>query len=167
MNAHNDVPEVKKDFTKKEAVLGIIVFLIIGLVGWQMFTSEPKPDYVQAPAVTPASAQDIVVTSQIVKAVDGKYRYFFDIRNQDDVPFSGDVNIELDKPSGEHIYDKSFSSTQPIQPGLGTSLYVEAHTGPVSVHGPDGAQTFKYTISNGGSVVNTGQGTISTKLESY
>lgn len=142
----------------------LLIVFFIGISVWGI--SAMGGDPVSPPVVTqPVSTQDIVVTSQIVKAVDGKYRYFFDIRNQDDEAFSGDVKIELDKPSGERVFNTSFSTTQPIQPGVGTSQFVEAHTGPVSVHGANGVQTFKYMVSSGGSVIKTGQGVISTKLE--
>ncbi|MFZ1987783.1 MAG: hypothetical protein WAV21_01980 [Minisyncoccia bacterium] len=160
------VPD-KKTFTKGEGITAIIVVLIFCLVFWQAITSVPKSDTSVPVVAQPVSTQNIVVTSQIVKAVGGKYRYFFDIRNEDNKPFSGEVGIELDKSNGEHVYDDSFSTNQPIQPGVGTSQFVETYTGPVSVHGSDGVQTFKYTVKSGGSVIKTGQGTISTKLESY
>jgi hypothetical protein len=108
-----------------------------------------------------------VVTSQIVKAVGGKHRFFFDIRNQDDQPFSGSVEIELLGTNGNVIYADTFTTNQPIQPGVGTSQYVEASTGPVSVHGQNGVVSYRYTATSNGSVVRTGEGAISGKLETY
>lgn len=165
MNTNKEAP--KKELTKGEGITAIVVVVIFCLVAWQAITSVPKPETSVPVVAEPVSTQDIIVTSQIVKAVGGKYRYFFDIRNQDDKPFSGEVSIELDKPNGERVYDDSFSTNQPIQAGVGTSQFVETYTGPVSVHGTDGVQTFEYIVKSGGSVVKTGQGTISTKFESY
>ncbi|CAN5692888.1 hypothetical protein BH11PAT2_BH11PAT2_04720 [soil metagenome] len=178
MNTKNTIPEektVSEQPKRGEIIAGTIILIIFAFLAYKglhfIFANSPLdsiPTSASAPVVAqPVSAQNIVVTSQIVKAVGGKYRYFFDIRNQDEKPFSGDVKIELDKSSGEHIYDDSFSTSQPIQPGVGTSQFVETYTGPISVHGSDGVETFKYTVSSGGSVVKTGQGTISTKLEGY
>lgn len=158
----------QKEVGKLERIVSlllIIIFITVVAVSWDsMFGSDtPAPEVVQATA----EPMDVEVTSQIVKVVGGKYRYFFDIRNQDDKPFSGSVKIELVGTDGKIIYDDTFTTNQPIQPGVGTSQYVEASTGPVSVHGEYGVASFKYTATSNGSTVKTGEEAISNKFEAY
>jgi hypothetical protein len=114
----------------------------------------------------PAEKYNIVVTSQIVKKVDGKYRYFFDIRNKDTKPFEGDVSIalftsELKNP----IAGDAFSTTKAIEPELGTSVNADANTGPASINGANGITKFTYTVRKGNEIVKTGEGVITDKFE--
>lgn len=158
----------QKEVGKLERIVSlliIVIFITVVAVSWDsMFGSgTPAPEVVQATA----EPMEIEVTSQIVKVVGGKHRYFFDIRNQDDKSFSGSVKIELVGTDGNRIYEDTFTTNQPIQPGVGTSQFVEASTGPRSVHGDSGVVSYRYTVSVGSSVVKTGEGTISTKFESY
>lgn len=150
-------------------MLGLIVFFI-GFMVWgvgEIFSSA-KSRSERAEVVKPVvQPMEIVVSSQTVKSVGGKYRYFFDIRNQDDQAFSGSVKIELLGKDGRTVYNDTFTTNQPIQPGVGTSQFVEANTGLVSVHGEYGVASFRYTATSNGSVVKTGEGAISTKLEAY
>lgn len=145
----------------------LLIVLFIGIMVWGvkeiLNTGSPRPEVVHIQV----ESLEIAVVSQAVKLVDGKYRYFLDIRNQDDQPFSGSVEIELIGAEGNRIYEDTFTTNQPIQPGVGTSQYVEASTGPVSVHGQNGVVSFRYTATSNGSVVKTGEGAISTTLESY
>jgi hypothetical protein len=154
-----------KKLERVVSVLIIIIFISVVAAGWDsMFGSDtPVREVVQATA----EPVEVVVTSQIVKAVGGKHRYFFDIRNQDDQPFSGSVKIELLGTNGNVIYTDTFTTNQPIQRGVGTSQFVEASTGPRSVHGDSGVVSYRYTVSVNGSVAKTGEGAISTTLESY
>lgn len=121
-----------------------------------------------APTSTPKPVEqyNIVVTSQIVKKVDGKYRYFFDIRNKDTKPFEGSVSIalftsELKNP----IAGDAFNTTKAIEPELGTSVNMDANTGPTSVHGANGITKFTYTVKKGNDVVKTGEGVITDNFE--
>lgn len=145
----------------------LLILVFVGIIAWgmpQIFSSgDSSPEIVQ----TTAEPVEVVVTSQIVKAVGGKHRYFFDIRNQDDQPFSGSVKIELVGTDGNRIYEDTFTTSQPIQPGVGTSQFVEASTGPRSVHGDSGVVSYRYTVSVNGAVAKTGEGAISTKFETY
>lgn len=120
--------------------------------------SEPTPQVVQ-------EQREISVTSQNVKLIGGKYRYFFNIKNNDSKPFAGDVNIDLINAEGDSIYDKTFSSSQAVASGLGTSVYFDINTGPTSVHGANGIKTFSYTVKVGGQTVKTGSGSISTSSQ--
>ncbi len=118
------------------------------------------------PTIKPVEKYNVVVTSQIVKKVNGKYRYFFDIRNKDTKPFEGSVSISLftaELPNA--IAGDTFNTKQAIEPDLGTSVYTEANTGPTSVHGADGITKFKYTVRKGNDIVNSGEGEITTKFE--
>lgn len=161
-----DKPQTEtKKLERVVSVLIIIIFIVVVIGGWDaMFGSDtPASEVVQATA----EPVEVAVISQTVKAVGGKHRYFFDIRNQDDQPFSGSVKIELVGTDGNRIYEDTFTTSQPIQPGVGTSQFVEASTGPRSVHGDSGVVSYRYTATSNGSVVKTGEGAISTKLETY
>lgn len=140
--------------------LALIVFFI-GFMIWgvrEIFStdSSPRPEVVK-PVVQP---MEVVVTSQTVKSVGGKYRYFFDIRNNSERSFAGDVSVDLVNAEGDVVYGDTFTTNQPIAPSLGTSVYIDANTGPTSVHGVNGIQTYTYEAKVGGQVVKTGAGTI-------
>lgn len=131
-------------------------------------TTNNIPTSTPAPTATsiPVEKMNIVVTSQIVKRVGGKHRYFFDIRNKDTKPFEGSVTISLFTDNLKNpIAGDTFDTTRAIEPELGTSVYADANTGPTSVHGENGITKFKYTVKKGDQVVNTGEGTISEKFE--
>lgn len=121
-----------------------------------------------APTSTPKPVEkyNIVVTNQIVKKVDGKYRYFFDIRNHDTKEFEGSVSILLftDELKNE-IAGDAFDTKAPIEAELGASVYTDANTGPVSVHGIDGITKFKYIVRKDNQVVNSGEGRITDEFE--
>jgi len=109
---------------------------------------------------------DILVTSKIVKKVEGKYRYFFDIRNKDKKDFNGDVSITLhnnmqDSPLGGDV----FKSSSPIEPNLGDFVYLEINTGTPSVHGEYGITKFKYEVKIDNKIVKSGEGEITNKIE--
>lgn len=59
----------------------------------QVETQSPTESPTNTPV--PAERVKVEVASQIVKKVDGKYRYFFDIRNNNTKDFEGDVTISL------------------------------------------------------------------------
>lgn len=127
-------------------------------------TDNPTPSVVAQPDVT---SKDITVLSQAVKEVDGKYRYFFVIKNEGTTAFSGEVNIDLINAKGESVYNNTFTTSQAMTPGGITSQYIDAHTGPTSVHGEYGVQTFKYTVKSSGKVIKSGQGTTINQLGGY
>lgn len=113
-----------------------------------------------------AQAHNIVVTSQVVKKVDGKYRYFFDIRNKDMKPFNGAVYIRLYNLQNQGgIYD-TFETTKGIEPNLGTSVYLDANTAPNPLHGEYSISNFKYEVKVEGVTVTSGDGVISLNFES-
>lgn len=122
-------------------------------------TKKPEPTKV------PARKAKIDVTSQIVKKVGDKHRYFFDIRNNDTVPFQGDVSIVLYNNEGDDLGADTFTTKSPIEPGLGDSVYFDIYTGPPSVHGANGISVFKYKITSNKRVINEGQGSISDDYE--
>lgn len=106
------------------------------------------------------------VTSQIVKRVDGKHRYFFDIRNNDTKDFEGDVSITLFAEAYSNaLGGDTFSTNRPVEPGLGTSQYIEINSGPEVIYGENGIGKFKYTVKKDGQIVNEGEGIISTEYE--
>jgi hypothetical protein len=125
-------------------------------------TSEPTQPLVPSPtAIEPVN---IAVTSQMVKKVEGKHRYFFDIRNNDSMPFEGSVLITLHNQTNSIARD-TFTTTAPIDPGLGESVYLDANTGPVSVHGEFGVTTYTYVVTIDNIEVNSGEGQITATFE--
>lgn len=122
---------------------------------------------------TPVSKKDfnIVVTSQIIKKVGKKYRYFFDIRNKDTEPFKGIVRISLYNAENTFITEQSFSSDQlnagQIESELGMSRYIDANTGPKEIHGVNGISEYKYDVLINKQVVRQGEGDITSNIEDY
>lgn len=171
----NDGGGVLKGFLAgmKKLLIGIVVifFSVIALaVIGSFIPSEDKSAPIvvapePAPVVVAPEPTEIVVTSQIVKSIGSKYRYFFDIRNKDTKPFNGSVSINLVNAEGDSVYDRTFSTDTAIAPELGNSVYFDASTGPTSVHGSYGVKTFTYTVKVGNDVVKNGSGIISSKLE--
>jgi hypothetical protein len=148
------------DFFKKLFLgLGLIVVVVIAVI-W--FSSGDDTNQAQQVA---QEQIEIVVSSQSVKKIDGKYRYFFNIRNNSKESFAGGVSVDLVNAEGDSVYDETFTSSQPLLPGGGTSVYIDANTGPTSVHGSYGVQTYSYTAKVGSKVVKTGGGGISTIVE--
>ena len=86
------------------------------------------------------------MTLQNTKKVENKYRWFFDIRNQGTKPFEGSVEIKLKNAKGNTLAFEEFSTKQPIQPGLGTVVYLDSNTGPPEVHGDYGITGFDYDV---------------------
>ena len=151
----------------KKILLGFIAFIIFLFI-WGSFLEEPDPSS-YAVKRTPTSTitktevveqVNIRVTSQIVKKVDKKYRYFFDIRNHDDIPFSGTVKIELFNKKGNKNAYNSFDTNPTIEPNIGKSVYIDAYTGPSSVHSDYAINSFKFEILKNNVVISSGNGTI-------
>jgi len=154
------------------------IFLIIGAVTGGSSTSttpttttspQPTAEATKQPTATPTPVEKlkVEVSSQIVKKVNKKYRYFFDIRNNDTKNFEGEVTISLynDKQSSP-LGKNTFTTNRAIEPGLGNSVYIDINSGPVSQHGEYGITKFKYTVKVNGNEVNSGEGAISEKFES-
>lgn len=109
---------------------------------------------------------EVLVTNQIVKKVDGKYRYFFDIRNKDKKDFNGSVSITLHNNMQQSpLGGENFKANSPISPDLGTSVYLEINTGTPSAHGEYGITKFKYEARIDDKIVKSGEGAITDKIE--
>ncbi|HEX8279722.1 MAG TPA: hypothetical protein VF540_13550 [Segetibacter sp.] len=117
--------------------------------------TQPTPE----PTPTPENIK-VVVSSQVIKKVDNKYRYFFDIRNNDTKDFSGDVKIQMFNEKGTLLGSNTFSTKQPISPNLGNSVYIDANTAPLDIHTELGITKFKYEIKTDGKVVGSGDGVV-------
>jgi hypothetical protein len=59
----------------------------------------------------------------------------------------------------------TFTTKQAIEPELGTSVYIDANTGPKSVHGEYGITKFTYVVKQDDKEVAKGEGAISDKFE--
>lgn len=95
-----------------------------------------------------------------VKDLNNKYRYFFSVTNEGDAVFTGNVKIALGRKLDNLpvTYD-DFDVT--IDPGVSKSVYLDALTGPVSVHGENGIAAYSYFIKVDGTRVGAGDGKIS------
>lgn len=126
-------------------------------------TEITKKDVKQEESVEPF---EISVISQIVKKVDGKHRYFFDIRNNDKNDFDGKVSIMLynDKQNSA-LGGDIFETVTPIKSQMGNSVNLNINTGPTSVHGEYGITKFKYEVKIDNKVVKSGEGKITDKYE--
>lgn len=155
------------DLSLKEKIAGSAVLIIIILFLFGSITSSNTSK--TTTVVTQQSGIEkfnIEVKSQIVKKVDSKYRYFFDIRNQDSTPFEGQVTINLfTNESKSSLAEDTFNTKQAIDPNLGASVYIDVHTGPISIHGTSGITKFTYTIKKDGKEVNKGEGQITDQYE--
>lgn len=159
----------------KVGLLGF--FILIGIIVFNFPSKEVTPavrtskeaeQAVLKPTETPKPVEKykVEVASQIVKKVDGKYRYFFDIRNNDTKDFEGDVSITLyNELQKSTLGGDTFSTTRAIEPTLGTSQYIDIYTGPVSVHGENGISKFKFIVKKNGEIVSEGEGQITKKFE--
>lgn len=180
LNTSNEVkPSSKLKTYAKRVGLGIAaLFAIIVLAAIVDSSNDPvtqTPAEQNAKVLESAPVEDkegtatesfnIAVTSQIIKKVDGKYRYFFDIRNNDTKDFNGSVTIQLVTAEGRKISKETFNTNKAISPGLGTSQYIDANTGPVSTHGESGYAKFTYEVKVGSDVVKTGEGALSNQYE--
>lgn len=167
-----DTKQKKKWYKTWWGILVIVVALLwgISLIGGSQHNNAKQTTVTngQSNTTAPKTVENfnIVVTSQIVKKVNGQYRYFFDIRNKDTKPFEGSVTIELyNNQQSSALAGDTFNTNSAIEPNLGTSVYTDAHTGPQSVHGDYGITKFKYTVQKDNKTVKTGEGTITDQLE--
>jgi len=147
-------------------LLGIFCIWIVGTVILQIINDDSAPVSKMTPvAQQPVEPVNIVVTSQAIKYIDGKYRYFFNIKNNDSKSFAGDVTIDIINAEGNSIYDKTFTASKPIASGLGSSVYFDVNTGPTSIHGTNGILTYSSVVKVEGNIVAESSGNISSIVE--
>ncbi|MSR57499.1 MAG: hypothetical protein EXS05_07485 [Planctomycetaceae bacterium] len=106
---------------------------------------------------------DVRVNSLNVKRVDGKFRYFFQIRNHGANPFKGEITISLKRTDGGTTWFETFSTESPMQPDGITVVYTDAHTGPTSEFGEFKITTFRFKVKPEGTASSEGNGTINTR----
>ena len=106
----------------------------------------------------PAASLRIKVDSEAIKHIDGKYRYFFRIYNTGTESFDGEVKISLAHEGGSSTWDDTFVTERPLQPGGGTYVFTDAHTGPPVVHGDAGNVLFTYQATSDDGEIGTGSG---------
>lgn len=146
----------------------ILFTIIVGAFSTSTTKNTPaqtQPAQQKTSKEAPAEKFEINVTSQIVKKIDGKYRYFFDVRNNDTKPFTGVVIIRPKTKEGTNLGPTPFETTKPIAPSLGESVYTDLNTGPVAIHGNYGCSAFDYEVKVNGKIVKQGGGQITDKFE--
>lgn len=154
----------------KRIGIGIaVLFIIIVIAAIVDSSNDPKPTAQQNNAEqTQVQGEpfNIEVESQIVKKVDGKYRYFFDVRNKDTKNFEGSVTIELVNGKGQKLGQDTFTTTKPIEPNLGTSQYLDINSGPVPIFDIEtGITKFTYEVRVNNRLAKKGEGQITSKFE--
>ncbi|MFA6429764.1 MAG: hypothetical protein WCV84_04685 [Patescibacteria group bacterium] len=150
---------------KAGMVLGAILFGSLVIFGATMpkESSHTNTATNESSQVAPVEKQDLhlTVTSQSVKEVNGKCRYFFDIRNTDEKAFMGTVSITLTSKEGRDIWTEEFSSKEsPISTVIGKSVYFDINTCPISKHGDAGINQFSFTAKMEGSTAQQGAGEV-------
>ena len=76
-----------------------------------------------------------MIKSVIVeKSINGKFRYFFDVRNNGIEDFNGEVSIYL-YSNNSILGGDTFTTTHPINPTLGFATFIEMNTGTSLEHG--------------------------------
>jgi hypothetical protein len=111
------------------------------------------------------TASSIVVTSLIVKKLPGKFRYFFDVRNEGEEPFTGDVKITLLSQNNGSNPPETFENNSSIQPNLGQQVFIDRNLGTPQFHGEVGIDHYKYEIIMNDRVIETGEGKLSSNFE--
>ena len=153
---------------KQSTIVQKIIAVIVGVFAVSTLltgcTSAPSANSTPISIIDP---MQIVVTHQITKKVEDKYRYFFDIRNKDTKPFKGEVRIKLINQDGSSIGDEKFKNDKEIAPNLGDSVYIDRHTGTPSIHGESGIASFEYTVLTDKGVAATGTGKIPDSFGNY
>jgi hypothetical protein len=122
-------------------------------------TEPPKP----TPTPKPVEKFKLDISSLVVKKVDGKYRYFFNILNHQGKSFEGSVMIRLYSEKAI-MGEETFTTKKPIEPNLGETVYFDSSMAPKSRNGY-GVDRFVYTINIDNSEVNSGEGKIATEYE--
>ena len=109
---------------------------------------------------------NVVVKSLIVKKVDGKFRYFFDIRNNGTEDFNGEVSIFLhNNKQSSKIGGETFTTEHPINPMLGFVRFIEINTGTPLEHDEYGITKFKYEVKVNNIIVKSEEGVVTKKYE--
>lgn len=156
-------------FKKHPIITSLLLIFVVWIFGSALFGGSASQPADIPPSIATVQ-KDIVVSSQTVKQIEGKYRYFFDIRNEDETPFTGYIEMELLKSDGSNLATESFNASTPIQPGFGDSVYIDTFTGPLDTTGSANAITnFRYQAILNNQIVAQGSGEISSPeiLETY
>lgn len=149
---------------QKGTVLGFSL-IVISCVGGLALLS-PRPETIPNGSERPReqqrlAAQSIRVTSLNVKQLGGKFRYFFQIRNEDSEPFNGDVTIGLERDDGGTVWFETFTTSQAMRPGGTNFVYTDANTGPTVEFGEFKVSAFEYTAHAKGRQATEARGAIS------
>ncbi|MCP4572585.1 MAG: hypothetical protein GY838_09575 [bacterium] len=105
-------------------------------------------------------AQTVEVTNGLIEDIGGEYRYFFDIRNFSNREFNGVVKIVLDNNQPHTINGRETFRKLGVPPGLSRRVYIDAYTGPRTVHGDWSVVGYRYWVDLGGSKVVQSRGSV-------
>lgn len=144
----------------------------VGVSSQTQATNQDNNQTEQTQAVTPQPAKteeskpvtkNITVTNTINKKVNGKCRYFFNVMNNENVAFSGAVNIDILTSSGLKITGGNFVATQATPPGQGAEVYFDLSTCPSSDGG--NAIGYAFQIKDNNQIVNSGSIRLTNEFE--
>lgn len=137
-------------------MFGLII--ILAAIGNSNMHEPAIQDPSNANVESSASAK-LTASMSAMKKVDEKYRYFFDVSNEDTKPFIGKMKILLfNKQSDSWMMYEGFDVA--IDPGVHKVFYIDTFTGPESVHGEFGISRFEYEAILGSKTVQKGKGEI-------
>lgn len=175
---HNATDLTPRQRTIKKLTVGLLALLVILAIcacgaaskstktsGSTQATSQKGATPTATTTPKPVQKLNVVVSHQVIKNVEGKYRYFFDVRNHDAKDFNGSVRIELYNDNQQSALGQETFDTQSAMPtNRGTSVYFDIHTGPPSIAGEYGITHYKYAVLVNDQEVNTGSGKIADEI---
>ena len=151
---------------KPAAKLGCVagcLLVVVALFGLGLLSNLRKDAPEKREAVESFA---IDVESLNVKSIDGTYRYFFRIKNNDQKGFHGQVAIGL--LSGWGIIpetEKGFETDKAVDPGRAQVVYIESPVGPKSRQRDKPIERFSFEVFIGRQSVAKGRKPITTKFE--
>lgn len=152
----------KKDgnwFRRHKILTGVLAFVVLMIIIVNATTDpETKTEnnnsnvnnsqQSQADPAQKAIADKLVVTNSINKKVDGKYRYFFDIKNDNATPVSATVIVTVVSKDDSFKMSTDFGLID-LQPGLHKNGFRELNTGNTAGFGASAIGKFRYTVKIG------------------
>jgi hypothetical protein len=144
--------EEKKKGIKWGIPVIIIAVILVGIIGQQTAknsaVSSPSSNPTNTPTPTPVKQLDLKVTNLIVKRInmDG-CRYFFALKDNETIDFSGKVSLAFHKLNDVWPYDASNVEEDNVGAGFNKDFYVDASACPNTFE-KGGYATFSYEVDD-------------------
>lgn len=138
----------------KKLFFVIIIIAVVGYVAKSagLVKDKPAENNPSVSAEQSEKAFNLQLNAPSIKKVDGKHRYFFAIRNNDDRVFNGKIIVTLhNKMKGIKNAEESYQVQ--INSGGGKNAYIDTNTGPEAIHADACVDRIEAkAITDGGSV---------------